>query len=605
MAEISSDSLPDLAVLVRRDGVILAHVGGSTVRELIPSPDAVAVRLDAVWPEPAALCIKQAVRRCIAQRQPVETRFECSDVRYEVRAFAQGPDRALCVIRLAAGDLLRSQSPGPAPPNAARRSTSHPAAPSTAHAGSASASPSTSPAAGSPASRSESRPASRSADASSLGDNDVRPHFDRRGFLARFQDTLSQCAIRESPLALALVYLDGLAEIARVVDAKISDQVLSGAILRLPDEARPAPGAAPGAGAGASWYLGQMGPELLAIVVESSDRDSIELCVTKVCASLREPVQIGDASFHLTPYSGVSILGQDGSSPRSLLDKARSAAAEARRANSDRIHFFTDTLKLRSLARLDAAREIREAIAQREIQLRYVGRHDLASGRLVAEVGYLRWNHPLRGELAPAEFLGMAETTGLATLLSRSLLDGLCEDFKVLAPALPADARLSFGPLRHHLLQDDFVEDIVRVLADGSLPAPRLEIRISERTFAAMNLSVYQALHRLGVQLVIDEVGRGFGSLDRLARAPIWGLQLDRAWVTALRSDEVALRVCRAGISAATALGVTPIATGVDDVAQRQVLLELGCRHGSGDLYAATGRPFDTSIMRRKSQIAS
>jgi EAL domain-containing protein (putative c-di-GMP-specific phosphodiesterase class I)/GGDEF domain-containing protein len=400
---------------------------------------------------------------------------------------------------------------------------------------------------------------------------------------------------------LALIYLDGLAEIARVVDVKISEQVLSAAIVRLPVETT----SMQCGGAESSWYLGQLSAELLAIVIESSDRDTIESRVSGVCASLREPVKIGDASFHLTPYAGVSILGQDGSSPRSLLDKARSAAAECRRAHSDRIHFFTDTLKLRSIARLDAAREIREAIASREIRLRYTGRHDLASGALVAQVGYLHWNHPLRGEIAPTEFLGMAETTGLATLLSRALLDGLCEDFEALAPELPPDARLSFGPLRHHLLQDDFVDDIAGMLGRRGLSASRLEIRISERSFATMNLSVYQALHELGVQIVIDEMGRGFGSLDRLARAPIWGLQLDRAWVTALRSDSVALKVCRAGISAAAALGVTPIATGVDDEAQREALLALGCRHGSGDLYTEAGSRFDTIVMGRPSQIAS
>jgi EAL domain-containing protein (putative c-di-GMP-specific phosphodiesterase class I) len=390
-----------------------------------------------------------------------------------------------------------------------------------------------------------------------------------------------------------------------VVDAKISDQVLSAAILRLPEEARVAPGEAQNRRAETSWYLGQLSAELLAIVIESSDRDAIERSVSRVCASLREPVKIGDAAFHLTPYTGVSVLGQDGSSPRSLLDKARAAAAEARRSNSNRIHFFTDTLKLRALARLDVAREIREAIASREIRLRYVGRHDLASGRLVALVGYLRWTHPLRGELAPVDFLGVAETTGLAALLSRSMLDSLREDFEALAAELSPDAHLSFGPLRHHLLQDEFVDDIGRILAEGGLSASRLEIRVSERTFTAMNLSMLQALHALGVRIVIDEMGRGFGSLDRLARAPIWGLQLDRAWVTALRSDDVALRVCRAGISAAAALGVTPIATGVDDVAQREALLELGCRHGSGDLYGATKPRFDTPVMRRTSQIAS
>ena len=93
------------------------------------------------------------------------------------------------------------------------------------------------------------------------------------------------------------------------------------------------------------------------------------------------------------------------------------------------------------------------------------------------------------------------------------------------------------------------------------------------------------ALRDKGIQLVIDEVGRGMSSLVRLARAPLWGLQLDRSWATALRRDPVALKVCRAGMSVATALGLTPIATGVDDPDQRQALLALGCRHGMGDLY--------------------
>jgi len=84
----------------------------------------------------------------------------------------------------------------------------------------------------------------------------------------------------------------------------------------------------------------------------------------------------------------------------------------------------------------------------------------------------------------------------LATLLSRSLLDGLCEDFEALASDLPR-MLVYRSAARHHLLQDDFVDDIARLVSEGSLSASRLEIRISERTFAAMSLSVYQALHRL------------------------------------------------------------------------------------------------------------
>jgi EAL domain-containing protein (putative c-di-GMP-specific phosphodiesterase class I)/GGDEF domain-containing protein len=538
MAESLSAALPDLAVLLRRDGVVLDLVGGRGVGALALSPDAAGQHIEVLWPEPVAVSVTRALRRAIAQRKTIDLTFKHAEASYELRAIAQGPDRALCVIRAAA---------------------------------------------------------SNAGDEAGAAEDLARPQFDRRGFLRRFHDTLSQAAIQEQPAALALMHLDGVADIARVVDSKVAEQVLSSAILRLSeiqsDEAREP-----------AWYVGQLGPELLAMVVGSSDRDTIEACVARVCSSLREAVGVGDAAFQLTPYAGVSVLGQDGNSPKSLLDKARAAAAEARRSGATKIFFFTDTLKLRSLARLDVAHELRDAIANGQIRLRYLGRYELETGHLVARVGYLRWIHPLRGEVSPGEFLGVAETTGLATLLSRTMLEGLEQDFAAVASSLPKDARISFGALRHHLLQDDFADDIGRVLAEGGLPGSRLELRVSERTFGAMDTSVYQTLHRLGVQIVVDEVGRGFASLDRLARAPIWGLQLDRAWVTALRTDRLALKVCRAGISAATALGLMPIATGVDDAGQRDALLALGCRYGSGDLYGPVEGQFDTSIMRRASQ---
>ena len=102
------------------------------------------------------------------------------------------------------------------------------------------------------------------------------------------------------------------------------------------------------------------------------------------------------------------------------------------------------------------------------------------------------------------------------------------------------------------------------------------------------------------MRLVVDEVARGMGSLDLLARAPIWGLQLDRSWVTALRSDAVARKVCRAGIGLAAALGLTPIATGVDDAQQRDALLALGCRHGSGDLFGRQHAGHNGSVAARR-----
>jgi EAL domain-containing protein (putative c-di-GMP-specific phosphodiesterase class I)/GGDEF domain-containing protein len=524
-AQALVDSLPDLVLLVQRDGLVVAHAGGSCVTPLKPVGSGAALRCEQLWPEPVALLIRQLVRKAIAERTTTEMGFEDRGNRYEARCSAQGPDRAICVIRPVLHDAG----------DAGLDSTAE----------------------------------------------HVAPQLDRRGFLRRFRNSMQMAALAEKPAAVAVLHLEGVADVARLIDSRLSEQLLHAAILRLPREPEGASGAHPG------WYLGQLSEGMLAVVLETADRDLIEACVTQLCTSLRTPIHVGGAAFHLTPYAGVAIMGHDAATPALLLEHARAAASEARRAGLTRICFFADTLDLRSLARLDIASELRGAIANRAIRLRYVGRHEFETGQLVCYVGYLRWTHPLRGEVRPAEFLRVAETTGLAATLSRALLDNLREDFESLQLREKPGVRISFGALRHHILQADFVADLSAFLAADGVPAERLELRISERSFISADPAAINALSELGVRLVVDEVGRGLASLDALARAPIWGLQLDRAWVSTLCTDPVALKVCRAGIGVARALDLIPIATGVDSPQQREALLELRCPLGSGDLYQA------------------
>lgn len=535
------EALPDLALLIGRDGVVLAQGGGRDTAALRPQADPVGKPLEASWPAPVAALLRQLARKAIAQRTSVEARFVRDSTEYAVRASARGPDRAVCVIS--------------AVPNIATDGT--------ADSGACPA-----------------------------------PQLDRRGFLQRFKESLSWASLREMPIALAVVHIDGVTDIAQVLASQVAEQVMSAAIRRLP-----LPQAAEPAGAGPPWYLGQLGEGLLAIVIESAEREPIEARIAQVCSSLREPIDAGDAEFHLTPYAGVAILGQDASTPKLLLEQARAAAMEARRSGSTRgIRFFTDTIKLRTLARIDLARELRNAITNGDIRLRYSARHDLKSGRLAAWVGYLRWQHPLRGEIRPAEFLRVAAATGLAAALSRAVLAHLRTDFVALAARREPDVCISFGALRHHVLHEEFLSDVALLVKEGGIPAKRLELRIAEKVFITRERAHSEALTRLGVRLVVDEVARGMGSLDSLARAPIWGLQLDRAWVAALRADSIARKVCRAGIEMAAALGLVPLATGVDDVETRDALIELGCIYGSGDLYRddelnITANRFDGAVM--------
>jgi len=515
------DALPDLVLLVKRDGTPIAFAGGRAVAELHGRGPG-GERLAPAWSEATAALVRRLARNAIADRQPLDARFREREQQYEIRVTPQGPDRAVCMIRPAAGV---------------------------------------------------------SGDVGLETTGEHRAQLDRRGFLRRFKESVSAAALRERPLAVAVLYIEEIADIAEIIATRVSEQVMSTALARLPARNVDT------AGGSAEWYLGQLGENLLALVVDTADRNAIEACVANICATLREPIVVGDAEFRLTPYAGVGILGVDAASPRVLLDHARAAAAEARRALSRNVFFFSDTMQLKSLARIDIARELRDAIASRAIRLRYTGRHDLRTGRRVAWVGYVRWLHPLRGEIRPAEFLRVAQTTGLATSLSRSVLAHLPQDFKELSKQPGGDVRVSLGALRDHVLHEDFVADLHAVLAEGEVPAERLELRIAEKVFAARDSADLRSLQRLGVQFVVDEVGRGVSSLAALARAPLWGLQLDRAWVRSLRGDDLARDVCRAGIAIAKALSLTPIATGVDDAQQRDALLELGCWFGLGDLY--------------------
>jgi len=516
MVQLAS-ALPDLALLVRRDGTLLAHLGGRNVKGLIPPVGSEGCTLEAFWPAQPAAEVRQLVRRAIASRTTLD--LELTHVhRYEVQATPQAPDRAICVIRRAMS-LMADDSCSPASQSIA--------------------------------------------------------HLERRGFLRRFEKSLSAAALHERALAVAMIVLDGIVDIARVLDSKIAEQVISTAAGRLQGAIADDP----------PWYLGQFSENLYVVVVEATRRELIERCVENVCTAFREPIQLRDSMLYLTPHAGVAVFGRDATSPRALLERARSAATEARRSGNGSTTFFTNTLELRSLARLDAMHELRNAIDNGNVRLRYAGRHELATGRLTAAVGYMKWLDAMRGDIRPSEFLALADASGLAIAVSQSVLAQLPRDFEKLASLLPPDGRLSFGALRQHVLHESFVRDVKQMLARGPLGPDRLELRISERAYLSCEAHVWHDIADMGVQIVIDELARNVSSLDLLARVPLWGLQLDRSWTTPASRDLVAKRVCGALINVASSLGLVPIATGVDNIEQRSLLADLGCSQGSGDLY--------------------
>jgi EAL domain-containing protein (putative c-di-GMP-specific phosphodiesterase class I)/GGDEF domain-containing protein len=519
MSAVLIDLLPDLVFLMRRDGSVVAHVGGQAVPDFRRDGLDAGDKVEQIWSPTTAALIKRLLRRSITSRAPVETRFQEQGRSYELRISPQGPSRAIGVIRPV---LSESDRAGEV-----------------------------------------------------IADEPRWLGLDRRGFLRRLNDSLSTSVLREMPIACAVVHLEGISEIARTLGVRVSEEVMSTVMARVNEQL----------GTSETNYSGQLRENELAVVLNTTDRDAIGASLKDLTRHLRAPIPSGDVEFRLTPYIGVALSAVDASSAEALLEHARTAVEEARRAATTRPSFYSEAMQVRSLSRLDLGRELRDAIANRDIRFRYVGRHELATGRQVATVAYLSWHHPLRGEIPPAEFLRIAVATGLAVDLSRMALDSIVDEFAAQLQHCAPDMRVSFGPLRDHILHEEFAADVERVLA--RLPPERLELRIAEKAFVAREIHPLRTLHERGVQIVVDEAARAVASLPSLASAPVSGLQLDRSWTTALLRDETARKVCRATMSIAHALDLSPIAAGVDTEEIRDLLLEMGCRYGSGDVFAA------------------
>src|SRR6195256_1446842 len=177
-ADALIERLPDLVVLLRRDGVVVAHSGGLGVADLKPAGDAIGKPIEAVWSDSVAGLVRQLTRKAISLRTTTEARFQDRGRDYEARVSAQGPDRAICVIRA----VLAGSQDG----------------------------------------------------ALEATDERPRPQLDRRGVLRRFKESMSLAALREKPIAVAVIHVDGIADIAQIIAPKLSDQIMSAAILRLP-----------------------------------------------------------------------------------------------------------------------------------------------------------------------------------------------------------------------------------------------------------------------------------------------------------------------------------------------------------------------------------
>jgi EAL domain-containing protein (putative c-di-GMP-specific phosphodiesterase class I) len=248
--------------------------------------------------------------------------------------------------------------------------------------------------------------------------------------------------------------------------------------------------------------------------------------------------------------------------------------------------FFEPSMDASAKARLSMEQDLRQAMADGGFELHYQPLVDLRSGEVSACEALLRFRHPERGMVSPAEFIPVAEDTGLINELGDWVLRTACQE----AASWPDRIRLAVNVSPVQLKSQTLTLRIAGALADSGLKPSRLELEITEAVLIRDDEAALAILHQLravGVRIALDDFGTGFSSLSYLKRFPFDKIKIDRCFVSDISEEDGSSSIVQAVVNIAAALHMTTVAEGVETTAQRELLRKLGCTEMQGYLFSA------------------
>jgi diguanylate cyclase (GGDEF)-like protein/PAS domain S-box-containing protein len=335
------------------------------------------------------------------------------------------------------------------------------------------------------------------------------------------------------------------------------------------------------------------GDEFVVLCDGIESEDEALALAKRLAAVLGEPLRVGGGPVYVSASFGVAFAGP-ASDGDSLLRDADAALYRAKAGGRGRCELFDVPMRAEVTARLVLETGLRGALAAGELSMHYQPIVELQSGRPIGYEALMRWTHPGLGSVSPAEFIPVAEDSGLIVPLGRWALREACAFAASLGPDGPP-VGVNLSP--RQLAYPGIVDDVVAALAHAGVPADRLLLELTESAFLEESespLPALERLKRLGIRLALDDFGTGYSSLAYLQRFPLDSLKIDRAFVAEMTEDGRAAALVQAVVTMARSLDLTVVPEGIETEAQRQALLALGCRYGQGFLF---GRPLPASAL--------
>ena len=298
---------------------------------------------------------------------------------------------------------------------------------------------------------------------------------------------------------------------------------------------------------------------------------------------------------------GAAVFGTDARSVPELLHKADLALYRAKSEGRGGFSFYDAALDQQLQAQRDLVRDLREAIAAEALTLHYQPQYDADGCALLGYEALLRWQHPVRGNVPPGEFIGVAESSGLIEPLGRWVLRRACQQAAGWPEALTVSVNLSAAQFR----SDELLATVAEALDASGLPAQRLELEITESLLMSNTDRVLRTLHALsgmGVRIAMDDFGTGYSSLAYLWRFPFDKVKIDRSFTQGLGTDPKVALIVRSIVSLAHSMEIRVNAEGVETSAQMGALQRYGCDELQGYLL---GRPAPPDTLSHQGAVSA
>ena len=334
------------------------------------------------------------------------------------------------------------------------------------------------------------------------------------------------------------------------------------------------------------------GDEFVVVLEGVREHATVRAITERLMADLREPYTVAHHPVQSSASIGVVLWQGQGLGPQEILRNADTAMYEAKRAGRNRYVIFDDSMHDRVVHTLAVQADLRLALAGDELFLVYQPVVDLSTQRLMGVEALVRWRHPTRGLLMPAEFIAVAEECGLIDALGERVLQLACRQFVQWGRELGAHAprQIAVNMSRAQLKRPGLAAEVAGLLVATGMPAARLQLEITE-SLAAQDECVQATLRELkslGVKLALDDFGTGYSSLACLHLLPVDTVKIDRSFIIHALTVEYHRVLIEATIRVARTLGMRTVAEGIETQDQAVLMRQLCCDAGQGYLY---GRP--------------